>query len=82
MVQGRLSDIKRAELLARLSALEKLLADEAGQVKLIRAMGRDVAAAEARLLALQESRDRYLSALKHLLGDDLGENADPGDTGS
>jgi len=42
-------------------------------------MGWEVALSEQRLRTLQESRDLYRSALKHLLGDDLPAEARPVD---
>jgi len=42
-------------------------------------MGWEIALSEQRLRTLQESRDLYRSALKHLLGDDLPAEARPVD---
>ena len=65
--------VRRAELLARLSALEQQIEAQAVRVRHGREMGWDVALSEKRLNMLKESRDLYRSALKHLLGDELPE---------
>jgi len=69
--------VRRAELLARLSALEQQIEAQEERVRHGREMGWQVALSEQRLRTLQESRDLYRSALKHLLGDDLSEGAKP-----
>jgi len=66
--------IRRAELLARLSALEQQIDAQAARVHHGRAMGWEVALSEQRLITLQESRDLYRSALKHLLGQELSDD--------
>ena len=68
-----ISKVRRAELLARLSALEQQIDAQAGRVCRGREMGWEIAVSEQRLRTLQESRDLYRSALKHLLGDELPE---------
>jgi len=72
--------VRRAELLARLSALEQQIEAQAGRVRRGREMGWDVALSEKRLGMLKESRDLYRSALKHLLGEELPQ-APSGATG-
>ena len=71
-----LSKIRRAEMLARLTALEKLILEQEARVLYIGLAGWDVSIAAERLRLLNESHDLYLSALKHLLGDDLGADRD------
>jgi len=61
--------VRRAELLARLSALEQQIEAQAARVRHGREMGWEVALSEQRLATLQESLALYRSALKHLLGD-------------
>ena len=65
--------VRRAELLARLSALERQIEAQAARVRRGQEMGWEVALSVQRLSTLQESRDLYRSALKHLLGDELPE---------
>jgi len=65
--------VRRAELLARLSALEQQIEAQAARVRHGREMGWEVALSEKRLGTLKESRDLYRSALKHLLGEELPE---------
>ena len=65
--------VRRAELLARLSALEQQIEAQAARVRRGQEMGWEVALTVQRLSTLQESRDLYRSALKHLLGDELPE---------
>ena len=69
-----ISKVRRAELLARLSALDQQIEAQAGRVRHGRQMGWEVALSEQRLITLRESRDLYRSALKHLLGADLPED--------
>jgi hypothetical protein len=66
--------VRRAELLARLSALERQIGAQAARVRHGRERGWEVALSEQRLVTLQESRDLYRSALKHLLVDELTED--------
>jgi len=63
--------VRRAELLARLSALEQQIEAQAARVRRGQEMGWEVALSVQRLSTLQESRDLYRSALKHLLCDEL-----------
>jgi len=77
--QHGLSKIKRAELMARLAELDHLIEEQTAHVKFVREMGWDVPVVAERLERLKESRQLYLSALRHLLGDSVG---DRGGTGS
>jgi hypothetical protein len=70
-----LSRIRRAELLARLSALDALIDEQTERTERIRDMGWDAAVSEEKLKLLAESRRLYTSALKHLLGDDFLDRA-------
>ena len=76
-----LNKVRRAELVARLTALDKLIAEQASRAKYIREMGWNVTLSEERLKLLKDSRQLYASALKHLLGDDFadsgGSSAEP-----
>jgi hypothetical protein len=74
-----ISKIRRAELLARLEALDQQVRAQAARAKHVRDMGWNATLSEQRLKALQDSRQLYLFALKHLLGEDVdGESADGG----
>jgi len=64
-----ISTVRRAELLARLSALEQQISAQAARVSHVESMGWDVSLSKQRLLMLEESRDLYRSALKHFLGE-------------
>ena len=66
--------VRRSELLARLAALDQQIDAQAARVRHGRQMGWEVALSEQRLITLQESRDLYRSALKHLLGEELPED--------
>jgi 5'-3' exonuclease len=74
-----IGSVRRAELLARLDSLEQQIEAQAARVGHARSM--HWKAQESlllqRLQLLQESRDLYLSALRHLLGDDLPANLRP-----
>ena len=74
-----ISKVRRAELLARLSALEQQIEAQAARVDHVRSMGWDVAVSKRRLDTLLESRNLYRSALKHLLGDDIAGDFTPND---
>jgi len=65
-----ISKIKRAELMARLVALDQQIEAQAARIRHSEAMGWDVAPSRQRLVTLEESRRLYRSALKHLLGDE------------
>jgi hypothetical protein len=66
--------VRRAELLARLAALDEQIAAQAARVHHVQSMGWDLTLSQQRLEALEESRNLYRSALKHLLGEDLGDD--------
>ena len=66
-----LSKINRAELLARLEALDALIREQEARVGSYHARGWDAKESEHRLELLRESRKLYRSALTHLLGDDF-----------
>jgi hypothetical protein len=68
-----ISKVRRADLLARLSALEQQIEAQSGRIRRGREMGWEISLSEERLKTLQESRDLYRSALKHLLGTELPE---------
>jgi hypothetical protein len=64
-----ISKVRRAELLARLTALEQQITAQTTRVRHGQAMGWDITLSQTRLETLVESRDLYRSALQHLLGD-------------
>ena len=71
-----ISKIKRAELVARLVALDQQIEAQAARIRQSEAMGWDAAPSQKRLATLEESRRLYRSALKHLLGDGaIGDSA-------
>ena len=72
-----ISKVRRAELLARLTALEQQIEAQAARVRHGREMGWEVTLSEQRLSTLMESRDLYRSALKHLLGEALPHDPEP-----
>jgi uncharacterized protein involved in exopolysaccharide biosynthesis len=72
-----ISKVRRAELLARLSALEQQIEAQAARVRQGREMGWNVSLSEQRLGTLRESRDLYRSALRHLLGTEIPEDPGP-----
>ncbi|HTJ03771.1 MAG TPA: hypothetical protein VL624_00410 [Caldimonas sp.] len=71
-----LSKIKRAEFLARLEALERLILEQEARIATRHARGWDAKESERRLELLRESHRLYQSALMHLLGADFGAAAD------
>jgi len=73
-----LSKIKRAELMSRLAELDHLIEEQTAHVKFVRQMGWDVPVVAERLERLRESRQLYLSALRHLLGEPLADNDETG----
>jgi hypothetical protein len=66
-----LSGIKRAEFLARLEALDRLIREQEARVAVRQARNWDAKETERRLELLRESHRLYRSALTHLLGDDF-----------
>jgi hypothetical protein len=73
-----LSKIKRAELMARLAELDHLIEEQTAHVRFVREMGWDVPVVAERLERLKESRQLYLSALRHLLGEGFGDSDETG----
>ena len=69
-----ISKVRRAELLARLSALEQQIEAQEGRVRHAHDMGWDHSLSEQRLGTLRDSRDLYRSALQHLLGNRLPQD--------
>jgi hypothetical protein len=65
-----LRKIKRAELRARLSELEYLIAEQTSHASFIREMGWNVPVAEERLEQLKLSRRACLAELEQLLRED------------
>ena len=72
-----LSKLKRAELISRLAELDRLIEEQSSHVRFVLDMGWDVPEIEQRLGRLKESRLLYLSALKHLLGESVGDDEAP-----
>ena len=72
MPDDGLSKVKRAELIAHLAELDQMIEDQAAHVKYAVEIGWLVPAIFVRLERLKEIRRLYLSALKHLLGEDIG----------
>ena len=72
-----LSQAKRKELMAHVAELDVLIEDQTAHVKVATEMGLLVPVMAVRLERLKEARRLYLSALKHLLGDDI-DDAEPG----
>jgi len=74
-----LSKVKRAELLAHLAELDQTIEEQMAHFKFIVEMGWNVPSIAVNLERLKESRRLYLSALKHLLGEDVGDD-EPGNS--
>ena len=72
-----ISKVRRAELLARLTALDQQIAAQVARVHHVQSMGWDATLSRQRLEALQDSRKLYASALEHLLGPELGQTTPP-----
>jgi len=64
--------------MARLAELDQLIEEQTAHVKFVREMGWDVPVVAERLERLKESRQLYLSALRHLLGDSVGDGGETG----
>ncbi len=75
-----LSNVKRAELIAHLTELDQIMEDQTANVKFAAELGQLVPTLTARLERLKEVRRLYLSALRHLLGENIGEG-EPGNSG-
>ena len=69
-----LNKVKRAELLAHVAELDQMIEDQMAHFKFVVEMGWNVPAIAVHLEQLKESRRLYLSALKHLLGEHLGDD--------
>jgi len=69
-----LNKVKRAELLAHVAELDQMIEDQMAHFKFVVEMGWNVPDIAVHLEQLKESRRLYLSALKHLLGENLGDD--------
>jgi len=67
--------------MARLAELDQLIEEQTAHAEFVREMGGDVPVVAERLERLKESRQLYLSALKHLLGDSVGDGGGRGSGG-
>jgi hypothetical protein len=67
-----LCKVRRAELVARLAELVERIGEQRGGVKFMRQVGYSAALADERLKLLEDSRQRHLSALRELIGDQRG----------
>jgi len=73
-----LSEAKRAELLAHVAELDLLIEDQEAHVKVAMEVGWLVPVITVRLERLKETRRLYISALQHLLGEDIDD--EPGNS--
>jgi len=73
-----LNKLKRAELLAHVAELDQIIEDQMAHFKFVVEMGWNVPAMAVHLERLKESRRLYVSALKHLLGENVGDDDGPG----
>ena len=71
MPDDGLSKVKRAELIGHVAELDQLIEEQTTHLALVAEMGLFLPIIEVRLQRLKESRRLYLSALKHLLGEDV-----------
>jgi len=74
-----LSKVKRAELLAHVAELDQMIEDQTAHLKVVAEMGLMAPVIAVRLERLKETRRLYLAALKHLLGEDVGDD-EPGNS--
>jgi len=74
-----LSKVKRAELLAHVAELDQMIEDQTAHLNVTVEMGLAVPVIALRLERLREVRRLYLSALKHLLGENVGDD-EPGNS--
>ena len=74
-----LSKVKRAELLAHVAELDQMIEDQTAHLNVTAEMELAVPVIAVRLERLKEVRRLYLSALKHLLGENVGDD-EPGDS--
>jgi hypothetical protein len=73
-----LSKLKRAELMAHVAELDQMIEDQMAHFKFVVEMGWNVPAIAVNLERLKESRRLYLSALRHLLGENIPGDEEPG----
>ena len=73
-----LNKLKRAELLAHVAELDQMIEDQTAHFKFVVERGWNVPAIAVHLERLKESRRLYVSALKHLLGENVGDDDGPG----
>jgi len=69
-----LNEIKRAELIAHVADLDRMIEDQMAHLKFVIEKGWDIPAIDVHLERLKESRRRCLSALKPLLADAGGDD--------
>jgi len=72
-----LNRVKRIELLAHVAELDQMIEDQTAHLKFVVERGWNLPAVAVHLERLKESRRLYVSALKHLLGEDVGRNDEP-----
>ena len=72
-----LSKVKRAELMSHVAELDQLIEDQTAHLKAVAEKPLIVPIIAERLERLKESRRLYLSALSHLLGENIGDD-EPG----
>jgi len=77
MPDDGLSKLKRAELIAHLAELDQTIEEQMAHFEFIVKKGWNAPSIAVKLERLKESRGLYLSALKHLLGESVGD-AEPG----
>ena len=79
MPDDGLNEIKRAELIAHVAELDQMIVDQMAHFTFVVEKGWNIPAIAVHLERLKESRRLYLSALKHLLGEDIGDD-EPGNS--
>jgi hypothetical protein len=72
-----LNKVKRLELLAHVAELDQMIEDQTAHLEFVVESGWNVPAIAVRLERLKDSRRLYVSALKHLLGQNLGGDDEP-----
>ena len=72
--------VRRAELLARLELLDKMIKEEASRAELVREMGWDATPYEQRSKLLKVTRQNYVVLLRQFLLDMEAPNADGRET--
>jgi hypothetical protein len=68
-----LCNVKRAELLGHVAELDQMIEDQTAHLATVVEMGLVVPVIAVRLERLKEVRRLYLSALKHLLGENVAD---------